>query len=157
MKPVTIYTDGACKGNPGPGAYAAVLISGRHRKEIAAGYRMTTNNRMELLAAISALELLHEPCRIELHSDSKYLVQAITQKWIEGWKRRNWLTSDKKPVKNKDLWLRLIRAMEPHRIHWSWVKGHAGNTENERCDDLANIAVTGKSLKEDVGFEGGAG
>lgn len=154
MKSVTIYTDGACKGNPGPGAYGAVLISGRHRKEISAGYRLTTNNRMELRAAIAALRLLTVPCRVELHSDSKYLVQAINQKWIDGWQKRGWLTSDKKPVKNQDLWQQLLKVIEPHKIHWQWVKGHAGDEENERCDELANIAVAGSHLLEDEGFEG---
>ena len=153
MKKVTIYTDGACKGNPGPGAYGSILMSGRHRKEIAKGYKLTTNNRMELRAAIAALELLSEPCQIELHSDSKYLVQAINQKWIDGWQQRSWLTSDKKPVKNQDLWKRLLSVMQPHKIHWQWVKGHAGDRENERCDELANMAVTANHLLEDKGFE----
>jgi ribonuclease HI len=153
MKRVIIHTDGACKGNPGPGAYGAVLVSGRHRKELSAGYRLTTNNRMELRGAIAALELLSEPCEVELHSDSKYLVQAIKEKWLDGWKRRGWMTSDKKPVKNQDLWLLLIAAMAPHRIDWRWVKGHAGHAENERCDELANIAVLGRQLQEDTGFE----
>lgn len=153
MKRVVIHTDGACKGNPGPGAYGAVLVCGRHRKEISAGYRATTNNRMELRAAIAALELLAEPCIVELHSDSKYLVKAIQDKWIDGWKRRGWITADKKPVKNQDLWRQLLSAMEPHRIDWRWVKGHAGNQENERCDELANLAVTAGRLAEDTGFD----
>lgn len=153
MKRVIIHTDGACKGNPGPGAYGAVLCSGRHRKEISAGYRLTTNNRMELRAAIAALELLSEPCEVELHSDSKYLIQAITEKWIDGWQKRGWVTSDKKPVKNQDLWQELLRAKSKHKIDWRWVKGHAGHAENERCDELANIAVAGKDLLEDSGFE----
>ena len=153
MKRVIIHTDGACKGNPGPGGYGAVLVSGTHRKELAAGYRLTTNNRMELRAAIAALELLAEPCQVELHSDSKYLVQAITQKWLDGWQRRGWLTSDKKPVKNQDLWQALRVAMNPHQIQWFWVKGHAGHTENERCDALANRAVAQPHLPEDPGFE----
>ncbi|RPJ33895.1 MAG: ribonuclease HI [Verrucomicrobiaceae bacterium] len=153
MKKVIIHTDGACKGNPGPGAYGAVLVCGRHRKEISAGYRHTTNNRMELRAAIAALELLSEPCEVELHSDSKYLVHAIQQKWLAGWQRRGWLTSDKQPVKNQDLWQELMAAMAPHKIHWHWVKGHAGHAENERCDQLANHAVAGKHLLEDAGFE----
>jgi len=151
MKRVIIHTDGACKGNPGPGGYGAVLVCGKHRKELSAGYRLTTNNRMELRAAIAALELLSEPCAVELHSDSKYLVQAVTQKWLQGWQRRNWLTSDKKPVKNRELWLLLLAAMAPHQIHWQWVKGHAGNAENERCDVLANLAVAGNHLLEDGG------
>lgn len=155
MKRVVIHTDGACKGNPGPGAYGAVLVSGHHRKEISEGFRLTTNNRMELRAAIAAFEILSEPCEIDVHSDSKYLVQAINEKWIDGWKRRKWLTSDKKPVKNKDLWLRLIEVMSPHTSRWHWVKGHAGHQENERCDALANQAVTANNLREDIGFEGG--
>ncbi|MEI8039372.1 MAG: ribonuclease HI [Verrucomicrobiota bacterium] len=153
MKRVIIHTDGACKGNPGPGAYGAVLVSGKHRKELAAGYRLTTNNRMELRAAICALEFLTEPCEVELHSDSKYLVQAITAKWLDGWQRRGWKTSDKQPVKNQDLWENLLVAMAPHRIRWLWVKGHAGHAENERCDELANLAVIGGHLLEDSGFQ----
>jgi ribonuclease HI len=152
VKRVIIHTDGACKGNPGPGAYGAVLVCGAHRKELAAAYRHTTNNRMELRAAISALELLSEPCEVELHSDSKYLVQAVSNKWLDAWQRRGWLTSDKKPVKNRDLWQLLLVAMAPHRIQWLWVKGHAGHAENERCDELANLAVGGSQLFEDAGF-----
>ncbi len=153
MKRVIIHTDGACKGNPGPGAYAAVLVSGKHRKELAAGYQITTNNRMELRAAIAALEVLSEPCEVELHSDSKYLIEAVTRKWLDSWRRRGWLTADKKPVKNQDLWELLVAAMAPHRIRWQWVKGHAGNAENERCDQLANLAVVGHPLADDLGFE----
>lgn len=152
MKEVVIYTDGACKGNPGPGAFAAVLLSGAHRREIAAGYRLTTNNRMELLAAIRALELLREPCEVVVHSDSKYLVQAINDKWIDGWQKRGWKTANREPVKNQDLWQRLLAATGAHRITWKWVKGHAGNKENERCDQLANEAVVGKNLLDDEGF-----
>ncbi|MCX6868793.1 MAG: ribonuclease HI [Verrucomicrobia bacterium] len=153
MKRVIIHTDGACKGNPGPGAYGAVLVCGSHRKELAGGYRLTTNNRMELRAAIAALELLTEPCEVELHSDSKYLVHAITHKWLDGWQRRGWRTSDKQPVKNQDLWQLLQAAMAPHHIRWLWVKGHAGHAENERCDELANLAVAANNLPEDPGFE----
>lgn len=152
MKRVIIHTDGACKGNPGPGAFGAVLVFGKHRKEISSGYRLTTNNRMELRAAIAALKLLSEPCEVELHSDSKYLVQAISEKWIDGWKRRGWVTADKKPVKNQDLWLELLEVMAPHKITWRWVKGHAGNRENERCDELANLCVAAGNLEEDKGF-----
>ena len=155
MKRVIIHTDGACKGNPGPGAYGAVLVCGKHRKEISAGYQLTTNNRMELRAANAALELLTEPCAVELHSDSKYLVQAIKEKWLDGWQRRGWLTSDKKPVKNQDLWRKLMTAMSPHQIHWHWVKGHAGHAENERCDQLANQAVAAGLLEVDEGFNNG--
>ena len=153
MKRVIIHTDGACKGNPGPGGYGAVLVCGKHRKEVAQGYQLTTNNRMELRAAIAALGMLTEPCEVELHSDSKYLVQAISSKWIDGWQRRGWITSDKKPVKNQDLWQELLAVMHGHRIHWHWVKGHAGHRENERCDELANIAVAGNKLLTDTGFE----
>jgi ribonuclease HI len=154
MRKVVIHTDGACKGNPGPGAYAAVLVCGKHRKEISAAYRLTTNNRMELRAAIAALELLSEPCEVELHSDSKYLIDAIQQNWIDGWKRRGWRTAGKQAVKNQDLWQRLTEAMTPHRIHWHWVKGHAGHRENERCDQLANEAVAGGALIDDTGCAG---
>lgn len=153
MKHVIIHTDGACKGNPGPGAYGAVLVCGDHRVELSAAYRLTTNNRMELRAAIAALEILTESCDVEIHSDSKYLIHAINQQWIGGWLRRGWLTSDKKPVKNRDLWQLLIGAMAPHEIRWHWVKGHAGHAANERCDELANLAVAGGDLLEDAGFE----
>lgn len=153
MKRVIIHTDGGCKGNPGPGGFGAVLVCGKHRKEVSAGYKMTTNNRMELRAAIAALELLSEACEVELHSDSKYLIDAISKKWIDGWKKRGWQTADKKPVKNQDLWLLLLAAMHGHKIDWRWVKGHAGHAENERCDELANSAVAGRSLLEDIGFQ----
>ena len=152
MKRVVIHTDGGCKGNPGPGGYGAVLVSGTHRKELAAGYRLTTNNRMELRAAIAALELLNEPCEVDLHSDSKYIIDALTKKWIAGWQQRGWQTAAKQPVKNRDLWLRLLAAIAPHKIRWHWVKGHAGHAENERCDVLANAAVKNQILLEDVGF-----
>lgn len=153
MKRVEIHTDGACKGNPGPGGYGAVLVAGRHRKELAAGFVRTTNNRMELRAAIAALELLNSPCEVDLHSDSKYLVDAITKRWIAGWQRKGWRTAGNKPVKNRDLWLCLLAAMEPHKIRWHWVKGHAGHRENERCDELANAAIASGSLLNDTGFE----
>lgn len=129
------------------------MVCGKHRKELSAGYRLTTNNRMELRAAIAALASLSEPCEVELHSDSKYLIDAITKKWIEGWKKRGWKTAGKDPVKNQDLWLLLLAAIGSHKIDWRWVKGHAGNRENERCDELANIAVVGANLQEDVGFD----
>lgn len=152
VKRVIIHTDGGCKGNPGPGGFGAVLVSGKHRIELSAGYRITTNNRMELRAAIAALEALSEPCEVELHSDSKYLIDAFSKKWIDSWKKRGWQTADKKPVKNKDLWLRLLAAMGSHKIDWRWVKGHAGHKENERCDELGNIAVVGNNLQEDKGY-----
>ena len=152
MKRVVIYTDGGCKGNPGPGGYGVVLVSGAHRKELAAGYRLTTNNRMELRGAIAALELLREPCEVDLHSDSKYLIDALDKKWLAGWQRRGWQTAAKQPVKNRDLWLQLLAAITPHTIRWHWVKGHAGHPENERCDVLANAAVKNQILLEDIGF-----
>ncbi len=153
MKRVIIHTDGGCKGNPGPGGFGAVLVSGKHRMELSQGYRRTTNNRMELRAAIAALEALSEPCDVELHSDSKYLIDAVTKKWIDGWKKRGWQKADKQPVKNKDLWMRLLEAIGGHKVTWRWVKGHAGNKENERCDELGNLAVAAKNLLEDEGFE----
>jgi ribonuclease HI len=133
---IIIYTDGACSGNPGPGGWGAVLMSGAHRKELSGGEAVTTNNRMELLAAISALEALKRPSKVELHTDSIYLRDGIT-KWIHGWKRNGWRTADKKPVKNAELWQRLDLARERHEIDWRWVKGHAGHDENERADELA--------------------
>ena len=134
--PVVVYTDGACSGNPGPGGWGAILTFGRHRKELSGGEADTTNNRMELLAAISALEALKRPSKIELHTDSNYLKDGIT-KWIHGWKRNGWKTADKKDVKNAELWQRLDLARKGHEIEWRWVKGHAGHSENERADELA--------------------
>ena len=134
---VTIYTDGACKGNPGPGGWGAILFYGDKKKEISGGEPATTNNRMELMAAIQALELLNRPCKIELHTDSQYVMKGI-QEWIRGWKARGWKTADKSPVKNDDLWKRLDAARERHDVDWRWVKGHAGHPLNERADALAN-------------------
>lgn len=137
MKQVEIFTDGACKGNPGPGGWAALLRLGRHEKELAGAESDTTNNRMELTAAIRGLQALTEPCRVTLHSDSKYVLDGIT-KWVEGWKRRGWTNASKKPVRNADLWHELIEAAARHEITWLWVKGHAGHPENERVDRLAS-------------------
>jgi ribonuclease HI len=137
---VIIYTDGACSGNPGPGGWGAVLISGPHRKEIWGGELATTNNRMELMAAIQALESLKKPCKVELHTDSKYVQQGIHE-WIHGWKKRGWLTADKKPVKNADLWRRLDEARLRHDVEWRWVKGHAGHELNELADALARRGI----------------
>ncbi len=134
---VTIFTDGACSGNPGPGGWGAVLISGANEREICGGEPATTNNRMELMAAIQALETLKRPCRVELHTDSQYVRNGITQ-WINGWKARGWKTADKKPVKNDDLWKRLDAARARHEVDWRWVKGHNGHELNERADRLAN-------------------
>jgi ribonuclease HI len=133
---VVIYTDGACSGNPGPGGYGVILVFGKNRKEIKGGEPDTTNNRMELMAAIAALEALKRPCDVELHTDSQYLRLGITE-WLRGWKANGWRTSAKKPVKNDDLWRRLDEAAQRHHIDWRWVKGHAGHDENERADELA--------------------
>ncbi|MEW6454345.1 MAG: ribonuclease HI [Pseudomonadota bacterium] len=137
---VVIYTDGACSGNPGPGGWGAILTSGSHRKELKGGEDHTTNNRMELMGAISALEALKGPSNVELHTDSKYVQQGISQ-WIHGWKRNGWKTADKKPVKNTDLWQRLDAAIHRHDVKWHWVKGHAGHDMNERADELAREAI----------------
>ncbi len=133
---IVIYTDGACSGNPGPGGWGAILMSGAHRKELSGGEQVSTNNRMELMAAIAALEALKKPSKVELHTDSVYLRDGIT-KWIHGWKRNGWKTADKKPVKNAELWQQLDAARSRHEIDWRWVKGHAGHPENERADELA--------------------
>ena len=137
---VVIYSDGACKGNPGPGGWGAVLKSGAHEKELWGGERLTTNNRMELTAAIKALEALNRPCRVELHTDSKYVMQGITE-WLPGWKARGWKTAAKAPVKNDDLWKRLDAARARHEVDWRWVKGHAGHEHNERADELARLGM----------------
>lgn len=136
MKLVEIFTDGACKGNPGPGGWGAVIRSGAHEKELSGGEPLTTNNRMELLAAIRALQALKRPCHVILTTDSNYVRDGITR-WIHGWQRNGWRTADKKPVKNMDLWQDLLEAALPHRVEWHWVKGHAGHPENERADQLA--------------------
>ncbi|MGZ8363143.1 MAG: ribonuclease HI [Caulobacteraceae bacterium] len=133
---VVIYTDGACSGNPGPGGWGAVLISGAHEREICGGETATTNNRMELMAAIQALDALKKPCKVELHTDSKYVMTGITE-WLPGWKARGWKTAAKTPVKNDDLWRRLDEARLRHDVQWRWVKGHNGHELNERADALA--------------------
>ena len=137
---VVIYTDGACSGNPGPGGWGAILIYGDHRKEILDGEAETTNNRMELMAAIKALEALKKPSRVELHTDSSYLKNGITG-WIVRWKANGWRTANKKPVKNVELWQRLDKARARHQIDWRWVRGHAGHPDNERADELAREAM----------------
>lgn len=139
-KPVVIYTDGACSGNPGPGGWGAVLIYDTRRKELSGGAPATTNNRMELMAAIAALEALKRPSKVELHTDSNYVMAGITS-WIHGWRRNGWRTADRKPVKNADLWQRLEAAGARHAVDWRWVRGHAGDTENERADALARTAM----------------
>jgi ribonuclease HI len=137
---VAIYTDGACRGNPGPGGWGAILRHGSREKELYGAEPGTTNNRMELTAAIAALEALKRPCEVTLTTDSEYLRKGITE-WLAAWKRRGWKTADKKPVKNQDLWERLERATHGHKIHWKWIKGHSGHAENERADGLANRGI----------------
>lgn len=156
---VKIYTDGAARGNPdGPGGYGAVLeyvdTKGQlHKKELSKGYKKTTNNRMELMAVIAALEALNRPCSIELYSDSKYVVDAFNQNWIGGWLKKGWKRGKNEPVKNVDLWKRLLKAKEPHQVQFIWVKGHDGHPQNERCDTLATSAADGDNLIEDTGLE----
>jgi len=133
---VEIFTDGACRGNPGPGGWAALLRTGGKERELSGGEALTTNNRMELTAAIRALEALRKPCRVELHTDSQYVRDGITR-WIHGWRKNGWRTADRKPVKNAELWQELLDAAEPHRIEWHWVKAHSGHVENDRVDALA--------------------
>jgi len=140
VKKVCIHTDGGCRGNPGPGAWAAVLRYGEHRKEISGAEPATTNNRMELMAAIEALKVLREPCEVEFFTDSNYLRGGISS-WIAGWKRNGWRTKEKKPVRNSDLWRLLDAQASRHRVEWRWVKGHSGEAGNERCDTLANAEM----------------
>jgi ribonuclease HI len=145
MTAVDIWTDGACSGNPGPGGWGAILVSGANRKELSGGEPDTTNNRMELMAAIKALEALKKPCTVRMHVDSQYVRQGIIG-WIHGWKRNGWKTADKKPVKNAELWQRLDAARMNHEIEWLWVKGHAGDPENERADELAREGIKALGL-----------
>lgn len=140
MKQVEIFTDGACKGNPGPGGWGAILRTGGHEKELSGSEPATTNNRMELTAIIRALQALKAPCQVQLHTDSRYVIDGIT-KWIFGWMKNGWKTAAKKPVLNDDLWQELLAATKPHKIEWIWVKGHAGHPENERADVLASNAA----------------
>ncbi len=153
MKKVDIYTDGACSGNPGEGGYGIVMLYNGARKEVNKGFKLTTNNRMELLAVIDALNLLKEPCHVNLFSDSKYVVQAITDGWLVGWVQKNWKNSKKEPVKNIDLWKQLLPLLNKHEIEFIWVKGHADNVENERCDELARDAIKNSVLNFDEGFD----
>lgn len=152
---VTIYTDGAARGNPGPGGYGAVLeyidTKGQlHVKELSAGYRKTTNNRMELMGVIAALEALNRPCDVTLYSDSKYVVDAFNQHWVDSWIRKGWKRGKNEPVKNVDLWQRLLKAKAPHQVRFVWVKGHDGHPQNEHCDQLATTAADGSHLLEDT-------
>ena len=137
MKTVTIYTDGACSGNPGPGGWGAILMYGPHTRELSGGEAATTNNRMELTAVIEGLKKLKEPCIVELYSDSKYVIDALSKGWAWGWKKKGWVKSDKKPALNPDLWDVLLALVQTHEVHYHWVKGHADNVYNNRCDAMA--------------------
>lgn len=150
-KQVEIFTDGSCLGNPGPGGYGVVLRYKQTEKTLSKGYRLTTNNRMEMLAAVIALQSLKEPCNVILTTDSQYVRQGITQ-WIHNWKQRGWKTADKKPVKNADLWQALEKETARHKVDWRWVKGHAGHRENEMCDQLARRAAE-TPTEDDVGYQ----
>lgn len=152
MKNIEIYTDGACSGNPGVGGYGIVLLYNGVRKEISAGYKLTTNNRMEAMAVIVALKALKEPCNIKLYTDSKYVVNAINEKWVYGWKKNGWKNASKKKVANIDLWEDLLPLLEIHKIQFIWVKGHADNEENNRCDYLAREAIKSSKLLEDNNY-----
>ena len=160
MMSVTLYSDGSARGNPGPGGYGTVMhytdTKGKlHVLELSQGYERTTNNRMELLGVIAGLEALRRPCEVCVVSDSQYVVNAFNQHWVEGWIKRGWKTAGKQPVKNVDLWKRLLAAKEPHSVSFTWVKGHAGHPENERCDELATTAADNRSTRiVDEGFEG---
>ena len=156
MKHVQIFTDGSCRGNPGPGGWGAILRFAEHEREMQGAEPMTTNNRMEMTAAIAALSALRETCRVELYTDSRYLCDGMSQ-WLANWKRRWWRTASKEPVKNEDLWRRLDMLAEQHRIAWHWVRGHAGHPENERADALANAAIDALLAEPDrlLAAEGG--
>ena len=153
LKHVTIYTDGACLGNPGPGGYGVVLLYNGHRRELSGGFRLTTNNRMEMMAAIVGLEALKTRCRVTLSSDSQYLVDAITLGWAQRWRANGWLRNKKDRAVNPDLWERLLDLCDQHEVTFRWVRGHAGNRENERCDRLATQAARQKDLPADTGYE----
>ena len=156
MTEISLYTDGAARGNPdGPGGYGTIIrfVDSKgelHEKELCAGYKKTTNNRMELMAVIVGLEALNRPCKVDVYTDSKYVSEAFNAHWVEGWVKKNWKNSTGKPVKNPDLWKRLLKAMEPHEVVFNWVKGHNGHPLNERCDKLATGAADGGNLLDDV-------
>jgi len=153
MKGITIYTDGGCLGNPGPGGYGVVLRYGQHVKHLSGGFRLTTNNRMEIMGAIAGLEALIAPCSVTLHSDSKYVVDAMTQGWVQRWKANGWRRNKKDRAVNVDLWERLLAACTDHDVAFKWVKGHAGHADNETCDVLAKKAAARNDLPPDNGYE----
>jgi ribonuclease HI len=150
---IEIYTDGGCEPNPGPGGFGVVLLHSKKRAEASCGFRLTTNNRMEILAAITGLELLKQPCRVALYSDSQYLVDAMTQGWAARWKKNGWRLSNKERAKNTDLWDRLLQVCQTHQVEFRWVRGHAGNRENERCDELSSHALRKPNLPADEAYE----
>jgi ribonuclease HI len=152
-KEIVIYTDGACEPNHGAGGYGVVLLFEKRRKEVSGGFRLTTNNRMEIYTAIKGLELLKEPCKLTIHSDSQYLVSAMMEGWVEKWKKKNWWRTNKERVINIDLWEKLSALCEMHEVAFVWVKGHVGNIENERCDKLSYAALEKKDLPPDEGYE----
>lgn len=154
MKTVEIYTDGACSGNPGPGAYGAVLLYGGRRKELSGGYRLTTNNRMEIMGVLVALEALTEPCRVNLYSDSKYVVDAVSKGWAKKWRKNGWMRTKTEKALNADLWERMLALLETHDVAFHWVKGHADNKENERCDELARMYIKTGALADDENYNG---
>lgn len=154
---VTIYTDGACSGNPGPGGYAVILLSGGHRKELSGGFRKTTNNRMELLAAIVGLEALKRPCRVTVWTDSSYVHNAVRQGWAKKWQAQGWMRNKKERAENPDLWERLLELCERHAVEFQWLRGHAGHPENERADKLAVAASQSNALQADEYYERIAG
>ena len=155
LKQVKIYTDGACLGNPGPGGYGVVLLYGGHRKELSGGYRLTTNNRMEITAAIVGLSALKTPCAVTLHTDSQYLANAMTQGWAKRWRANGWRRNTTEEALNPDLWEQLLALCEKHHVQFVWVRGHAGNRENETCDRLSVQAAQRKDLPRDTGYENG--
>jgi ribonuclease HI len=152
IKNVQAFTDGSCLGNPGPGGWAAVLRCNGSERELSGGFALTTNNRMEILAVIEALSILKEPCSVDLHTDSQYVRNAVEKKWLAGWRRNGWKTSDKKPVKNRDLWERLQPLLDVHTVRFHWVRGHSGHPENERCDVLARTRASSRGLPPDTGY-----
>jgi ribonuclease HI len=149
---IIIYTDGGCRGNPGPGGYGAIIIDGKKRIELAQGFRMSTNNRMELMACLAALTALKKPADVVLHSDSSYVVNGIEKGWARKWRANNWMRTKKDPAENADLWARLLDLCDVHRVRFVWVRGHAGDRENERCDELATAAADGVNLREDLAY-----
>lgn len=152
MKEVDMYTDGACSGNPGAGGYGVVLIYGHHTRELSGAYKDTTNNRMELMAVIKGLAALRQPCRVNLYSDSKYIVDAMNKGWVKRWQSKNWMRNKDEPAKNVDLWKQILELAGKHQVRWNWVKGHASNTYNNRCDQLAREAITNQALQPDSGY-----